>query len=149
MGKISDNKKNSICSDFKILMRMYTKMNNYISNEFEIEDSKSVKYLNLSETKLLYKYGENSICKLFNSNHKKMLGIGFLIQINPYSKLPFKRALLTCNHIYPEEFFNNNEYLYFIHKNTKKKIFIKKCQIFSKNIKYEDFRKGFDKRKYL
>ena len=147
MGKISDNKKNNICSDFKILMRMYTKMNNYISNEFEIEDSKSVKYLNLSETTLLYKYGENSICKLFNSNHKKMLGIGFLIQINPYSKLPFKRALLTCNHIYPEEFFNNNEYLYFIHKNTKKKIFIKKCQIFTKNIKYEDFRKGFDKRK--
>jgi hypothetical protein len=48
-----------------------------------------------------------------------MLGIGFLIQINPYSKLPLKRALLTCNHIYPEEFFNNNEYLYFIHKNLK------------------------------
>ena len=155
MGKISDNKKNSICSDFKILMRMYTKMNiNKISNElkknqneFELEEFKTLKYINLQETKLLNIYGENSICTIFNKENKKNLGLGFLIQINPFSKLPFERALFTCNHIFPEESFKNNEYLYFVHKNTKKKIYIKECQIISKNAKYEDLRKDFGKRK--
>ena len=155
LGKISDNKKDSICSDFKILMRMYTKMNiNKISNElkknqneFELEEFKTVKYINLQETKLLNIYGENSICTIFNKENKKNLGLGFLIQINPFSKLPFERALFTCNHIVPEEFFKNNEYLYFVHKNTNKKIYIKECQIFSKNAKYEDLRKDYDKRK--
>ena len=155
LGKISDNKKDSICSDFKILMRMYTKMNiNKVSNElkknqneFELEEFKTVKYLNLQEAKLLNIYGENSICTIFNKENKKNLGLGFLIQINPFSKLPFERALFTCNHIVPEEFFKNNEYLYFVHKNTNKKIYIKECQIFSKNAKYEDLRKDYDKRK--
>jgi len=155
LGKISDNNKNSICSDFKILMRMYTKMNiNKVSNElkknqneFELEEFKTVKYLNLQEAKLLNIYGENSICTIFNKENKKNLGLGFLIQINPFSKLPFERALFTCNHIFPEEFLKNNEYLYFVHKNTNKKIYIKECQIFSKNAKYEDLRKDFGKRK--
>ena len=158
---ICNNKENNIFSHFKVLMKMYTNMNiNNISddliknkNEFEIE-FKNVKYLNLSEVQLLYKYGENSIFKIFNSDYKKFLGIGFLIQVNPFSmsqspkvKFPFRRGLFTCNHIFPEEFFNNNERLYFIHKNVKKQIYIRECQIFSKNPNYLDFRKGFDKRK--
>ena len=151
---ICNNKENNMCSDFKILMKMYTKMNiNNISdeliknqNEFEIEFI-NVKYSNLSEIQLLYKYGENSICKIFNSDYTKFLGIGFLIQKNTFSEFPFKRGLFTCNHIFPEEFFTKNNYLDFMHKNTKKQISIKECQIFSKDINYLDFRKSFDKRK--
>ena len=158
MSKIFDNKKNNIYSDFKILMRMYTKMNiNNISNElkknineFEIEEFKTAKYLNLSETQLLNKYGENSICKIFNSDFKKMLGIGFLIQINPYPKLPFKRALLTCNHIYPEEFFNNNEYIYILFiKIQIKKYLLKNAKYFLKTSNMKNFVKALIKEKYL
>ena len=155
LDKIVNNENINICSDFKILMKIYTKMNaNNISNELiknqiglEIEEFKSEKSWNLSEIQLLQKYGETSICKIYNSDYKKYLGLGFFFQIDPLLKFPFKRGLCTSNHIFPKEFFNNNEYLYFIHKNSNKKISIKECQIFSKNAKYEDFRKGFDKRK--
>ena len=155
LDKIIYNENINICSDFKILIKMYTKMNdNNISNEFiknqiglEIKEFKSEKSWNLSEMQLLHQYGENSICKIYNSDYKEYLGLGFLIQIDPLLKFPFNRGLCTCNNIFPKEFFNNNEYLYFIHKNSNKKISIKECQIFSKNVKYEDFRNGFDKRK--
>ena len=155
LHKIIFNENINICSDFKILMKMYTKMNaSNISNELiknqiglEIEEFTSEKSWNLSELQLLNKYGENSICKIYNSDYKKYLGLGFFVQIDPLLKFPFQRGLCTCNHIFPKEFFNDNEYLYFIHKNSNKKISIKECQIFSKNVKYEDFRKGFDKRK--
>ena len=155
LDKIVLNKNINICSDFKILMKMYTKMNtNNISNEFiknqiglEIEEFKNEKSWNFSEMQLLQKYGENSICKIYKRDYKKYLGLGFLIQIDGLLKFPFKRGLCTCNNIFHEEFFNNNEYLYFIHKNSNKKISIKECQIFSKNSKYEDFRNSFDKRK--
>ena len=152
---ISENKANNIYSLFKILMKMYTKMNiNNMSDEliknqyeFEIEEFKSVKYSNLEETKLLYKYGENSICKIVNSDYKEILGIGFFIPINQSFKLPFTKALFTCNRIFPKRFFNKNEYIYFIHKNTKNQLYIKESQVFSNNFNYLDFHESFGKRK--
>ena len=152
---ICDSKSNNINYRFKIFMKMYIKMNiNNISDElirnqydFEIEEFKSVKYSNLEETKLLYKYGENSICKMVNSDYKEILGIGFFIPIDESFKLPFKSALFTCNHIFPEGFFNKNEYIYFIHNNTKKQLYIKERQIFSNNLNYLDFHENFGKRK--
>ena len=155
INNICNNKANNLCSYFKKFMKLYSKMNiNNISkeliknqNEFEIKEFKSVKYLNLEEIQLLYKYGENSLCKIVDKDNKKILGTGFLIQMDQFPKFPFKRGLFTCNHIFPDGFFNNIEYLYFIHKNMKKKINIKEYQIFSKKINYVDFRNGFDKRK--
>ena len=146
---ISDNHKESIYSQFKILVKMFKKMNNNnISDElikYQLEDFKEVEYSNLQNTQLLYKYGENSLCKIL-SNNDKFLGTGFFIEINAY-RVPFKKALLTCNHIFPEEYFKKNEYLYFSHKGTNKKIDIKECQIFSKNNNYLELRQSFGKRK--
>ena len=109
-----------------IFQERITKVNN-IYNEliknnigFEIEEFKNVNYSNLVETQLLYKYGENFILKIFSSDNKKFIGTGFLIQIEQSFKLPFERGLFACNNIFPEGFLNNNEYLYFIHKNIKK-----------------------------
>ena len=78
---------------------------------------------------------------------KNFFGIGFFIPIDQSFKLPFKKGLFICNHILPEGFFNKNEYIYFIHKNTKKQLYIKETQIFSNNFNYLDFHKNFGKRK--
>ncbi len=153
IDKISDDKSNNINSLFKILMKIYIKMNinnisdELIRNQYEFEEFKSVKYSNLEKTKLLYKYGEKSICKIVDSDYKEFLGIGFFIPIDQSYKLPFTSALFTCNHIFPEGFFNKNEYIYFIHNNTKKKLYIKQNQIFSNNLNYLDFHENFGKRK--
>ncbi len=60
----------------------------------------------MEEAQLLYKYGENSICKIVNIDYKEFFGIDFFIPIDLSFKLPFKKALFICNHIFPEGFFN-------------------------------------------
>ena len=132
---------------------MYQKMNinnisdKLIKNEFEIQEFKKVRYSQLEEIELLYQYGENSMCEIL-FNNQTFLGTGFFIQIESHLGIPIKKALLTSNKIFPDDFFfKNKEYLYFNHKGKNKKIDIKDCQVFSTNINYIDFRKGFNKRK--
>ena len=84
--------------------------------KYQLEDFKNVEYSDLKKTQLLYKYGENSMCKIL-SNDDKYLGTGFFMEIESY-RIPFKKALLTCNHIFPKNYFRKNEYLYFNHKVT-------------------------------
>ena len=80
-------------------------------------------------------------------NNQTFLGTGFFIQIENHLGIPIKKALLTCNQIFPDNFFKSKEYLYFNHKGNNKKIDIKDCQIFSTKINYLDFRNCFNKRK--
>ena len=141
----------NIYSQFKILINMYQKMNNNIipelKNQFENEDI-NVKYSNLKETRLLLNYGENSVCKLEDEfDNKKILGTGFFVQIGKKFGIPIKKALFTCNHILPEEFFQSNKYLFFNHKGNHKKIDIKESIIFKENLDYIDFRKCYYNRK--
>ena len=146
----------NIYSQIKLLLQMYKKMNIYDlsdesikdPNEIESEYFKKVKYSNLKETQLLYKYGENSMCKLEGKfNNKKIEGIGFFVQIEKNFGIPFNKALFTCYHILPEELLKQNNFVHFNHKGIHKNINIKESLIFSANTNYLDVHKGFDKRK--
>ena len=146
---LSDN--TDIYFHFKILTKMYKNMN--INNNsaqlikyFELEQFKNARYSQKEEIQSLYQNGEKSICKILNNN-QKFLATGLFILIEQNLGVPIKKALLTCNKVFPDDFFKNNKYLYFNHKGENKKIDIKECQVFSTNINYIDFRKNFNKRK--
>lgn len=105
----SDN--TSISFQFKVLYQMYIKMNminNDIlkkQNEFELKDFKKVKYTKLKEAKTLNNLGESSIVK-FEGNIE---GTGFFMKLEQYLRIPINYALFTCNHIFPEAYFEKNE----------------------------------------
>lgn len=67
-------------------------------------------YSNFSEVKRFYDVGENRVFKI--DAQQFGLGSSFILEIDQDFSLPFKKALITCNHVLNDEYFSNHNNIY-------------------------------------